>query len=372
MAEPFDIAKLMGVLGGTGGAAALSQLNPVTAGLQAIPALYQMGTGIAQLIKGNQLAKSTVRPIMWVPQGQQNALAGAYNMAYGQAPGIGIARDIMGQNNAATIAGIQNSGGGGAERMQALLGNNANAGLQAQQLGMQQQQFQQQMLMNLQNQQMQLAQTQKEQFDYNKNQPYQNIMDQAAAQRESGPKNIKEGLTGIGGAVASVVGPMGARNAATGSPVDPLASRGPESLMPDISQNSQRLGLPGDNPFGRPNVSLMPDISQRGMRDASFLSPMEQPVDAYDGAGAPDDTRLGGAQYNAQGEPVMGAIFDYNMGNNLMGQRPRFDMGAISKDFGGNVSPNTLGPAFPYVMDQLGRGAKKAAKTVDKYNYLLK
>lgn len=366
--EEFDIKNLMGLLGGTGGAKVVSQMNPITAGLQAIPAIYQLGLGIDQTAKANRLANSTVRPIMGVPQGQQNALAGAYNMAFGQAPGIGIAQQLMGQNNASTIAGIQNSGGGGAERMQALLGNNANAGLQAQQLAMQQQAFQQQMLMNLQNQQMQLAQTQKEQFDYNRNQPYQNIMDKAAQLRDSGPKNIQGGMTGLGGAIASAVGPMGGNAPLGGSPVDALSSRGPGSLMPDISQNSQRLGLPGEGEFGRPNVSLMPDISQRGMRDASFLSPMEQPSDQYDGAGAPDMTPLGGTQYNAQGEPVMGAIFDYNMGRNLMGGRPEFDVEAISKEYGGNVSPNVLGPAFGHVMRQLGKGKAKKAD----YNYLLK
>lgn len=188
---------------GTGGLAAASALNPATAALAAAPAVYQGVEGIIQRIQGARMAKSAIRPEYQAPSAQVQALAGAQNLAYGQAPGSQVAKDLRLQGMGSSIAGIRSSGGSTAERMAALSSLNNNANLSAMELAANDQQFKLSAAQNLQNQQMQFAQTQDKIWQMNKQQPFLDTAAKAAELQSSGTQNIHGAITGIGGAVAS-------------------------------------------------------------------------------------------------------------------------------------------------------------------------
>ena len=199
MAGEAELLKQLMGMAGTGGLSAASAVNPYAAAANAIPQLIQGGIGVAQAIKGAKLAKSTTRPWMNVPAAQTEALFNARNMATGQAPGLNTAMQQLAQSQAGSISGIQNSGGGGAERLAALTMLDQNAGDQALNLGAMQENWQAQQAMNLQNQLMQMAETQQKQFMYNKDEPYRNIMAASKASTDSGIQNLHGSLTGLGG-----------------------------------------------------------------------------------------------------------------------------------------------------------------------------
>ena len=203
-------------MAGEGGLSAASALNPYAAAANAIPQLFQAGLGIAEQVKGDRLAHSAVRPFMSMPAAQVESLYNARNMAGGIAPGLDLARQQLAQNHAGTVYGIRSEGGSGAERMQALLGADQNAGMQALQMGQQQEDWASRMQMNLQNQLAQAAETQQRQFIYNKDEPYRNIMEASKANRDSSNQNIHGALTGLGGTFASALtGEDGSGSSAT-------------------------------------------------------------------------------------------------------------------------------------------------------------
>jgi len=200
--DPEILKQILG-MAGTGGLSAASAMNPYAAIAGAIPQVFQGALGVGQMIKGAKLAKSTQRPWMDVPAAQTEALFNARNMANGQAPGLNTAMQQMAQAQAGSIAGIQNSGGGGAERLAALTMLDQNAGTQAQNLGAMQENWKANQMGNLQNQLMQLADTQQKQFMYNKDEPYRNIMAASKASTDSGIQNLHGSLTGLGGTFAA-------------------------------------------------------------------------------------------------------------------------------------------------------------------------
>lgn len=187
------------------GAGAVSALNPVTAGLAAVPALMEMGLGIGQQIKGHQMAKSAVRPTLGIMPSQTQALYNAQNMAGGIAPGMSLAKNQLASNNAGTTYAIQNSGGGTQDRLAALLMNSRNADANAMQLGAQQEAYSQAMQMNLQNQLMQKAEAEQRLFNYNLDEPYRNLTAMAAAKQNAGVQNMHEGANSLGGVAASAI-----------------------------------------------------------------------------------------------------------------------------------------------------------------------
>ncbi len=229
MAGEAELLKQILGMAGTGGLSAASAVNPYAAAANAVPQLIQGGIGIAQAIKGAKLAKSTTRPWMKAPAAQTEALFNARNMAAGQAPGLNTAIQQLAQSQAGSTSAIQNSGGGGAERLAALAMLDQNAGDQALDLGAMQENWQAQQALNLQNQLMQMAETQQRQFMYNKDEPYRNIMQASKEQTDAGIQNIHGAATGLGGTFASAI-TKGAK-ADVNALVDP-AAKTPDAMTP--------------------------------------------------------------------------------------------------------------------------------------------
>lgn len=190
-------------MAGTGALSAASALNPYTAALGALPALYQLGVGIDQSLKARRLANSTIRPQYQMPAAQQLSLANARNMAYGQPAGYADAMGLLARNQAGGFNAVQMSGAGSPERLATLALMDRTGQATAQSMAMQMDQQRRDAMMNYQSQLGGAADTQNRMWDVNTFQPYKETMEMASRYRDSGPKNIHGGLTGIGGAVAS-------------------------------------------------------------------------------------------------------------------------------------------------------------------------
>lgn len=364
MAGESDVLKqIMGLLGGTGGAAAVSQMNPVTAIASAVPALFQTGLGIAQEIKADKLAKSTVRPIMRVPGSQLEALNNARNMAAGQAPGLNAAMQQMAQAQAGSIAGIQNSGGGGAERLAALTMLDQNAGTQAQNLGAMQENYRVNQMGNLQSQLMQMADTQNNLFAYNEDEPYKNIMAASQALHNAAPQNVQGGLTGLGGSLASMVGPINGKvnpgvvppvtTNADGSlgPVSPVSAptdmtKDYQSLlgigdptMPRVGETVSYPYSPSKTPILTPGADESIQVGGQGITTVPFSGNGEIP---FMGSTKPND-RL----FSPIPEPIIGKMWDekmgdeFNAGNDIRAKQPD-----LTPMLGRNATPTMLGGSF--------------------------
>lgn len=345
--------------GGTGALSAASALNPATAIMGAIPGVYQLGKGIIQDIQGDKLAKSAVRPVMNMTPAQQAALAQAFNLMRGEAPGSQAARDAMARSQAGSIAAIQNSGGGGAERLAALTRLNQNANTAAMDLGAMQQQFAIQQAMNYQNQLMQADETQKRQFLYNQDEPYRNTMAKAEALDTAGPRNIMEGLERLGRAGAS-------------------------AISQDVKVNAQGLeqASSGITPAAKvPAPVFNPD---QGMDDYDFdsLTPAETapPKDVSKGlsipAGGGFDARRVSGQGEGRGNGMEGIIPNPYSANEtgiqpadntpiypeapslsarIMDKQVSDEKAAYMRSIGmSRVNPALLGPAYRNVMKLIG------------------
>jgi len=329
MAGESEFLKQLLGMAGTGGLSAASAMNPYAAIAGAIPQVFQGVLGVGQMIKGAKLAKSTQRPWMDVPAAQTEALFNARNMANGQAPGLNTAMQQLAQSQAGSIAGIQNSGGGGAERLAALTMLDQNAGTQAQNLGAMQENWRANQMGNLQNQLMQLADTQQKQFMYNKDEPYRNIMAASKASTDSGIQNLHGSLTGLGGTFAASLTkrPAGDIGSLVDSPAPSVAGRQPEPMTDTSSVNKQnQMGPQGEGPMnGLPANSELPTDSG----EIPFMG----------------STNPGDAAYNPDGQPIPG--YDYAMGNNF-GRR-----GNIQAPLGKNANPKLYGSVFNNLMRQL-------------------
>lgn len=184
---------------------AATAMNPATAALSAIPSLFQGGLGIYQGLKANQLAKSQVRPVLGMQEGQQRALENAYNMAYSRMPGLSAYQQAADQNFAGAVGGIRQAGGSSSQRLAAITAMQQNANLTDMELAARQQMWQGQQMQNLQNQLMSAADTQAKIWDYNKNQPYLAAMEKASMMRDAANKNIYSSLKGVTGSLASTL-----------------------------------------------------------------------------------------------------------------------------------------------------------------------
>jgi hypothetical protein len=348
MAGESDILKqIMGLLGGTGGAAAVSQMNPVTGIASAVPALFQTGLGIAQEIKADKLANSTTRPIMRTPGSQLEALANARNMATGQAPGISAAMQQLAQSQAGSIAGIQNSGGGNAETLAALTMLDQNAGNQARNIGAMQENWRAGQMGNLQNQLMQMADTENNLFRYNEDEPYKNIMAASQALHNAAPQNVQGGLNGLGGSLASMVGPMKGNTGA----IPP--GTGTDSRYQSPSRIQAETPIDAANANSLANMGPQGEGPQNGMeaRQNYPYSPSPTPILT---PGADENIQVHGQSLLSpppigNGEiPYMGSTIPTDNQLNIQSKQP--DLTPI---LGRNATPTMLGGAFGNIVKMM-------------------
>lgn len=192
-------------LAGAGGLSAMTALNPYTAALSALPSLFQLGLGITQKIRGNDIMRGIERPTAVVPQALMESQRLGQNAMYGGMPGLNYMQNLISGNQAAATRAAVGAGGGVSSRIGSILGaqaqaNEATAGLAAQDA-----RYRQQQQLNLQNVLSQVAAEQNRMFQYNEADPYQALVEAARREQDAGNQNIPRSLSSLGGSVASAL-----------------------------------------------------------------------------------------------------------------------------------------------------------------------
>lgn len=188
-----------------GGMSAASALNPAFAIAGAAAPLFQGILGLTQGARARQISKRNPRQEFAIPGAATNALNDQRNLAMGQAPGISNAMNQLAQSQAASIAAMQNSGGGAGERLAAMALLDRNAGASALDLGAMQEDWKARQMANLVNQQNDYAKWQAQKWDYDVNQPYQEAQAKAAAMNDAANSNIHNALEVAGGLVGQTL-----------------------------------------------------------------------------------------------------------------------------------------------------------------------
>jgi len=227
-----------------GGMSAMSAINPAFAVAGAAKPLFQLGLGIAQGARARSISRRNPRPTYNIPGAATNALYDQRNLAYGQTPGMNTAMQQLAQSQAGSISGIQNSGGGGAERLAALTMLDQNAGNQALDLAAMQEQFKERQMQNYIGAQNAYAGYQEKKRDWDVMQPYIDAQAKAAAMNDAANTNIHGALGEAGGIVSSVI-KNGANGMPKSGPVDAMTPRTLPAQEFDALGAGQRTSVPG-------------------------------------------------------------------------------------------------------------------------------
>lgn len=276
--------------------AAASAINPAMAIAGAAQPLFQGILGITQGARARKMSQAYPRPNYMIPGAATNALYDQRNMAYGQAPGIGIAQQQLAQSQAGSAANIMNSGGGNNETLAALTMLDQNAGDQGLDLAAMQENWKAQQMGNYINQQNAYAQWQEKKRDWEVMQPYIQAQEKAAAMNDAANTNLHDAL-GVGGGLvaqslvnkdapetigaaskagmagsglASGIGAALAGKAANpaapvvNAPFNPakVTGQGEGPVLDNMLDNP----ISGDKPMAAVTPSLMPDLGTRGRR----------------------------------------------------------------------------------------------------------
>lgn len=220
----------------------MSAINPAFAVAGAAKPLFQLGLGIAQGARARSISRRNPRPTYNIPGAATNALYDQRNLAYGQTPGMNTAMQQLAQSQAGSISGIQNSGGGGAERLAALTMLDQNAGNQALDLAAMQEQFKERQMQNYIGAQNAYAGYQEKKRDWDVMQPYIDAQAKAAAMNDAANTNIHGALGEAGGIISSVL-KKGTGTPAPGVVTNPYG-RGPVTPVaaaPDPTKEYQSL-----------------------------------------------------------------------------------------------------------------------------------
>ena len=228
----------------TGGMSAASAINPAFAVAGAAKPLFQLGLGIAQGARARSISRRNPRPTYNIPGAATNALYDQRNLAYGQTPGMNTAMQQLAQSQAGSISGIQNSGGGGAERLAALTMLDQNAGNQALDLAAMQEQFKERQMQNYIGAQNAYAGYQEKKRDWDVMQPYIDAQAKAAAMNDAANTNLHGALGEAGGIVSSVI-KNGANGMPKSGPVDAMTPRTLPAQEFDALGAGQRTSVPG-------------------------------------------------------------------------------------------------------------------------------
>ncbi len=221
-----------------GGLSAASAVNPIAAGLQAVPAAYKIGLAIKQGIEAEKLRKAAVRPVMSTPASvRQNTDMQQLLAMDTRIPGQSYMTDQIMRGHAGVNQAIMNAGGGSAERLAALVGSGANTTQALNNLANMGVQQQMQDIAALGGQLNLQGQYEQQNFDYNQVQKYNDQVDMASRLGDASNQNIYGALMDTGGAVASAIKKPSAQVPATIQPSfipQPLQSQTP-SLVQGLS-----------------------------------------------------------------------------------------------------------------------------------------
>lgn len=257
-----------------GGMSAMSAINPAFAVAGAAKPLFQLGLGIAQGARARSISRRNPRPTYNIPGAATNALYDQRNLAYGQTPGMNTAMQQLAQGQAGSISGIQNSGGGGAERLAALTMLDQNAGNQALDLASMQEQFKERQMQNYIGAQNSYAGYQEKKRDWDVMQPYIDAQAKAAAMNDAANTNIHGALGEAGGIVSSVL------KKSPAAIVNPDGSKGPVAPVaaaPDPTKEYQSLLNIGDPTMPRTDPYSGLSTVEAGKSPAAIL-PQDSPL----------------------------------------------------------------------------------------------
>lgn len=190
--------------------------DPISAGIAAIPAIYQTIAGIFQNAKGRKMLKGLERPKMNIPGAAQDS----YNRALGLAstfemPGQTGMQQNIDQNFANTAENINQTATSGPEALAALIGADANK-MQAQNdLSIAQEQSYMNRVQNLQNQGNMLADWQDRQWQMNMLAPYQDKAATASSLIGAGNQNTFGGINTMSGIGANLLNGLNGKSGTT-------------------------------------------------------------------------------------------------------------------------------------------------------------
>jgi len=202
--EPSKLAELLSQVTTGGGASAMSAVNPLAAGLQALPEMYKLGLAIKQGIQANQIRKTLVRPTMGLPPALVEATQNARMQAMdSRLPGQQFAENNIARSQASANQGIMNAGGGTNERLAAMVAANQGAMDASNQLAEGAARYQAQDLANLNQQLNQQSNVEQQMWDYNQRQKFDAAASMASQLGTDSNRNAYSSLMGLGGAVAS-------------------------------------------------------------------------------------------------------------------------------------------------------------------------
>ena len=204
---------------------------------QLAPAAINLGKSGVQAYQAKQLGK-TPRPTYEIPQAVQEATNNAkYVAGMTQLPGQNIMEDRLGRNTSNALADLKevsNSPSQLGANLAKVYGNQMNAennlGIQAGQNWMNNQGL-------LRNQLTQLGQAQNYQFDYNKNQPYQNNMAARSALKEGSFRNLSAGVGDLSKSGTALAAYLAAKQASEGG-ADGSEEMGKNNFSGGISGNN--------------------------------------------------------------------------------------------------------------------------------------
>jgi hypothetical protein len=330
-------------IGGTlAGGAAL--MNPLTAGLAALPAGIELISGLSQIKKAKALERANQRPTMQVP----NEVSTATGLARGQwldptMAGQQRAEERLGTSVANTLQAAQDVGTGGAGQLSALVASDRNRQLGFGNLATQAAQMQYGDTLNYQNALQAQAPWAQKAWEYNVQQPYEQAAAAASALRESGNRNIYTGVSNLastaigtdfgslfkkgadgkttGGAPASAMGGANAggfnfggtgSDAFKGGILQPTVGSKEAMPMPTTSSPSIQLNPDGSFPMDQINKNTMtksvtqyspvaPTTEGRGMFNASGI-PSASPI------AAPTETQTYDVYSTSQAAPYNSAL----------------------------------------------------------------
>jgi hypothetical protein len=267
-------ASGLGGLGTAAGIAGKAAMGPLGWGMlaaQAIPTAINLAQAISQKKKANEFAK-TQRPQYEIPQGVLDAVnQSKYLASMRELPGQNLMEGRLGQNTAKGIAEMKNVAANPADlasNVARMYGaqNDAmnNIGIQAGQNWLGQQGQLNQSLNRL-------GQYQQQQWDYNKNQPYQNAMAASSALNEGAFRNAMAGGTNIASGISGALNMQNQQNM-----MDQYMNRfgkvPPEfdNTQVDVSTESN-LQTSGYAPNSI-NVNNIPGVQPVGYQDVKFRS----------------------------------------------------------------------------------------------------
>lgn len=235
-------------------------MDPLTAmAIASIPSLIQGGTGIAQMIKGNQMGKNLQDPRMPIPKSAMEALqnarvmASSYNM-----PGYENYVQNMNQIMSGAVGQINRSATDSQSALGALLGASGQQMQSANDIAKANAQQYAENQANLRNQLGQMSALEQAKWENDVLQPFMRKAQAAQGMAGAGMQNTFAGLSNLAGVAASGY-KMGAFGTGEGATATPGVTAGeginPNALSMTAAANPMYTPISGYSQYGQSQFS---------------------------------------------------------------------------------------------------------------------